>query len=259
MLATPEDRRIFHDLLHDKWWGSGAKCPGKLVLAVGVQFLGTPFVPNTLERDTGEELVINLRQLDCFTFVENTVVLAGLIKAGKDSFSDFAAALKASRYRKGLLDGYASRLHYFSDWLYDNEEKGMITDITRETGGEPFYKEIRFMTANTDKYPALKCPQTHGRMLAVEKACSGRTLYHIPKAKLKACADKIKDGDIIAVTTDTEGLDVIHAGIAIYLKNSLHLLHASQQAGKVIISTETLRQYLSKRKKHLGIMVGRVP
>ncbi|MDO9585108.1 MAG: DUF1460 domain-containing protein, partial [Syntrophales bacterium] len=206
----PEDRKIFHGLLRSaRWREDSVKSSGELVIAVGVRFLGTPYVPNTLEQGGKEELVINLRQMDCFTFVENTVVLAGLIKAGKTSFADFAASLMAVRYRNGLPDGYASRLHYFSDWLYDNREKGFIKDMTRATGGESFPKEIKFMTSNRDKYPALKREESFVRMLAVERACSGRALYHIPKAKLTICADEIKNGDLIAITTDIEGLDVV--------------------------------------------------
>lgn len=259
MISTPEDRRIFQNLLritgHQK--GSAASS-GELVIAAGIQFLGTPYVSNTLEQKNREKLVINLRQLDCFTFVENTVVLAGLIKAGTASFSDFAAALKKFRYRKGLLGGYSSRLHYFSDWLYDNQEKGIIEDITWAAGGEPFSKEINFMTSNRDKYPALKCEDEFVRMLAMEKTCSTRVLYHISKTGLKVCVDKIKHGDIIAITTNVEGLDIIHAGFGIYLKNNLHLLHASRRAGKVIVSEETLHRYLVKRKTRLGVMIGRV-
>jgi len=259
LIAMPEDRKIFYDLLRStRWREDGVKSSGELVIAVGARFMGTPYVPNTLEQGNREDLVINLRQLDCFTFVENTVVLADLIKAGKTSFGDFAASLKAVRYRNGLLDGYASRLHYFSDWLYDNREKGFIKDMTHATGGKPFYKEIRFMTSNKNKYPALKREDSFVRLLAVERACSMRTLYHIPKAKLTICADKIKNGDLIAITTDIEGLDVVHAGFAVRTKNGIHLLHASQQAGKVVISGETLSRYLARRKSCSGIMAARV-
>jgi hypothetical protein len=259
MLAMPEDRKIFNNLLRSaRLWEYSTKSFGELVLAVGACFLGTPYVPNTLERGGREELVINLRQLDCFTFVENTVVLAGLIKAGKDSFPDFAAALMTARYRKGVLDGYASRLHYFSDWLYDNREKGIIKDITRTAGGEFFPKKINFMTSNRNNYPALKFEDEFIRMRAVENACSKRRLYHLPKARLKTCADKINNGDLIAITTDIAGLDVLHVGIAVHIKNGLHLLHASQKAGKVVISGETLYRYLARRKARSGIMAARI-
>ena len=149
MPASPADIKIIQDLLRPgRWEGQTLKSSGELALAVGSHFLGTPYAAGTLEQGKRERLQINLRQLDCFTFVENTMALARLIRLGKSSFADFAASLEAIRYRKGLLDGYPSRLHYFSDWLYDNQEKGWIKDITKEIGGEPFRKQFSFMTAN---------------------------------------------------------------------------------------------------------------
>jgi hypothetical protein len=259
LLATPEDKKKFYALLRSNRWKKGLPVsPGELVLAVGAHFLERPFAARTLEQDDGESLVINLRQLDCFTLIENTVVLAGMIRAGKTSFADFAAALKTARYRKGLLAGYSSRLHYFSDWLADNREKGVIKDITGEIGGERFYKKINFMTTNADKYPSLKCPGVYRRMLTVEQTCSERSLYHIPKTRLRECAHQIQNGDLIAITTDMEGLDVIHVGFGVKVKRGLHLLHASQQAGRVLVSRETVYRYLHRRKSRLGIMVARV-
>jgi hypothetical protein len=259
LLATPEDRQICQTLLRSARWREDSIKPlGELTLAVGAYFLGAPYAPNTLERDSREELIINLRQFDCYTFVENTVVLAGLIKAGKTSFSDFAASLTAVRYRNGLLDGYASRLHYFSDWLYDNQEKGIIKNITRAAGGKRFSKKINFMTSNRNSFPALQGEDEFTRMRSVENSCSKRSLYYIPKAGLKTCTDKIEDGDLIAITTDIEGLDVVHVGIAVHIKNGLHLLHASQEAGKVVISGDTLYRYLARRKSRSGIMTARV-
>ena len=123
-------------------------------------------------------------------------------------------------------------------------------------GGEPFRKQFSFMTANRDKYPALQCPDTYRRMRTMEKACSERSLYHLLKARLRT--DKIRNGDLVAVTTDIEGLDVVHAGIAVKIKKRLHLLHASQREGKVVISGETLYRYLAQRKSRQGIMVARI-
>ena len=259
LLSLSEDHEIFHALLRsvhkpgrlpDDW--------GKLLLSVATFFLGTPFASQTLEQANGERLVINLRQLDCFTFLENTVVLARLIRAGQTTWPAFQAALQASRYRQGRIDGYAARLHYFSDWLYANQSQGFLQDITFALGGIPRRKELNFMTAHRDQYPALVPPDTYRRMLGVEKICSARSYHHIPTADLPVCSHKIHNGDLIAITTAIAGLDVVHVGLAVHLKRGLHLLHASQRAGRVIISAETIYRYLRQRKSRLGIMVARV-
>lgn len=135
MMYRAEDYKIYHDLIetaHGNW--ETAESVSLLMLTIGKYFLGFPYVSNTLETESGEKLVINLRGFDCFTFVENVVVLATLIKEGIYTFDAYAALLERSRYRNGILDGYSSRLHYFSDWLADNEKKGIIKDVSREMG-----------------------------------------------------------------------------------------------------------------------------
>ncbi|HEX7535218.1 MAG TPA: N-acetylmuramoyl-L-alanine amidase-like domain-containing protein [Syntrophales bacterium] len=258
MIFQPEDRAIHHDIMlsfHNQ--GERTRAMGELMLAVGHYFLGFPYASHTLEREGRETLVINLRELDCFTFVENVVALAGLICKGKSAFRNYAAQLKKMRYRSGILRGYSSRLHYFSDWLNDNEKKGIVIDVTRRAGGEAFRKYFNFMTRHREDYPALSREKFHRDMMAIEKRLSGRWLHYIPKAALGKFEHMVENGDLIAVTTDIEGLDVIHVGLAVSLRSRLHLLHASEVEKRVVISDLTLHQYLSRRKVMTGIMVGR--
>jgi hypothetical protein len=258
VIYQPEDRAIHDDLVRSFCnQGERTRPVGELMLDVGKYFLGFPYASHTLEREGRETLVINLRGFDCFTFVENVVGLAGLISKGKSHFMSYAAQLKRIRYRSGILKGYSSRLHYFSDWLYDNEQKGILKNVTRRSGGEPFRKNFNFMTRHREEYPALSMEKSYREMMAIEKRLSGRLLHHIPKAALGKLGDAVENGDLIAITTGIEGLDVIHVGLAVRLRKGLHLLHASEVEKKVVISDVTLYQYLSRRKMMTGIMVGR--
>lgn len=259
MIYRSDDRKIYDDLIASaqRNWGM-VRTVGELMLNVGEYFLEFPYVGNTLERKGEETLVINLREFDCFTFVENVVVLARQIKEGKSTFEDYIAALERIRYRNGILKGYSSRLHYFSDWLCDNEQKGIVKDITGEIGGKLFLKEIDFMTMHRGNYFGLNNDESYRDMRVVEKSLSWRSRYHIRKAELRKVENAIENGDLIAATTGIEGLDVVHVGFAIRLRGRIHLLHASEAKKKVVISDATLYQYLSKRKTMTGIMVGRV-
>ena len=259
MLSTAEDRDIFHTLLktiHRN--GTPNRDMGELLVSVGSFFLDTPFVAGTLEQGNREDLVINLRQMDCFTFLENTVVLARLIRAGRTTWADFVQALPASRYRRGVPEGFASRLHYFTDWLYENQRRGVLQDITPSLGGESFSKKIDFMTTHRNRYPPLQSPDAYERLVQVEKDCTARSHHHVPKRRLPSVTRNIKNGDLIAVTTDIEGLDVIHVGLAVQRNRGFHLLHASRLAGKVVISEATIYRYLQQRKLRLGVMAARV-
>jgi hypothetical protein len=260
LLALDADRAIFRNLIRTiRQPGVSPGNPGELLLAVATFFLDTPFAPRTLEQADGEELIINLRQLDCFTLVENVVVLARLLRTGRTSWPEFTAALQASRYRQGIVDGYAARRHYYTDWLYDNRSQGFPQDITPALGGVPWRKQFNFMTAHRVQYPALEFPDTYRRLQEVERICSARSYHHIPSVAVPGCSRAIQNGDLIAITTAIEGLDVVHVGLAVHLPRGLHLLHASQRAGRVIISPETIYRYLRQRRSRLGIMVARIP
>ena len=109
---------------------------GDAITEIGKSFLGTDYAAGTLEINSPkEELVVNLRGFDCVTFVENSLTFARCLKNGKTSFEDYKNELKYIRYREGKIDGFASRLNYFCDWIHDNENKGIVKNISAEFGG----------------------------------------------------------------------------------------------------------------------------
>ena len=259
MSRQGEDQRIFKEVIRflEEKKISG-QFPGKLVLEVGKFFLGAPYMTGTLETRRPERLVINLRKFDCVTFVENVVALARLVKCRERSFKAFRKSLRQIRYRQGRLQGYPSRLHYFSDWIHDNEKKGIVRDVTTEIGGRPLRKAMNFMTANSDLYPPLTSGANLRTMKSIERTISRRSLFFIPKKALRRLEDRIEDGDLIAITTKTEGLDIQHVGLAARVKNRIHLLHASSVEGKVVFFKKTLYRYLMQSRARSGIMVARV-
>jgi cell wall-associated NlpC family hydrolase len=259
LIYLPEDRRICETLLRSARSRQAGALPfPEIVAAAARAFLDAPYAAGTLEREGPEELVINLRAFDCVTLVESAVALATLIGAGKTGFAGFAAALERIRYRGGVCDGYPSRLHYFTDWLFDNGRRAILRDVTRELGGIPFRKRFHALTDRRNGNPALKDEEPFRRMRAVERGCSRRSHHFIPKDGLNEVQARIAEGDIIAITTDAPGLDVSHAGIAVRVGRSLRLLHASSAAGKVVLSGVSLAGYLKAKPGRTGIIVGRV-
>ena len=118
------------------------------------------------------------------------------------------------------MDGYPSRLHYFTDWIADNEQKGVVKDITRDIGGVPYNKNIDFMTTHIDSYKQLKGNDAYiQQMRTVEDMINSRDKYYIPKGEVDNFYDSLQTGDIIATTTDIAGLDVTHTGY-IYKDNA---------------------------------------
>lgn len=229
----------------------------EVITEVGKDFIGTEYVAHTLEKDGDEQLVINLAGLDCTTFLETSLTLARCIKKGKTSFKDYQNELTFVRYRDGKIDKYPSRLHYFSDWIYNNQQKEIVKDVTKEIGGEKIKFNLSFMTENPEFYKQLKENSDFIPIIRKqEKEINNRTYYYIPKAKVESIENKIESGDLIAITSSVKGLDINHVGIAIKMEDGrIHFLHAPLVGSKVQITPEPLHEYLKKINKHTGIIV----
>lgn len=231
---------------------------GKTMVSVGKTFLQTPYVAQTLEIGDTETLVINLQGLDCTTFVENVLAFTLLLQHEKTDFDSFAKVLETIRYKNGKLDGYASRLHYFSEWIANNGQKGLITDITANIGGKEITKEINFMSTHRELYPFLEDDVNYDKIKASENFLNNEAICYLPQDQIEANEHLIESGDIIALTTSIKGLDITHTGIASRETDGrIYLLHASS-SGEVKVSEVPLVDYLKKVNKNTGIMVARI-
>ena len=221
------------------------------------QMLGVPYVAGTLDGNEEERLVVRTDALDCTTFVETALALSIADKRGERDFAGFKKALTDIRYRDGILNGYASRLHYFSDWIRNNELMGFVRECTSETScSQPKELWLDFMTTHVESYlPMKKNPALVKEIAAYEKNWQGTVVSYIPKEKLNLPSEKlkIKNGDILAIVTNIKGLDIVHVGFAFWKDNHLHLLHASSVAKKVIEDPKTLFEYSKNTKAHIGV------
>lgn len=230
-----------------------------IIAAVGKSFQGVEYVAGTLDKNTDtEKLVIKITGLDCVTFVENVLAISNIIRKETPDFESYKKELQLIRYRDGEIDGYPSRLHYFTDWIHNNQEKGIVRDITYDIGGDPYIKKVNYMSTHTESYKQLDGNDEYiTRMEEVEKAMNKRKNYFIRKNEVDMFYDNLQTGDIIATTTNIDGLDVTHTGF-VYKKNGkTHFMHASITKGEIIISKEELKEYLKGNKKQTGIIVVR--
>lgn len=250
------DKDVFRNTM-EQFRGLHEPDMGTAVVSVGKAFIGTPYVARTLEINEKESLIINLREFDCTTYVENVMALSLLVLKEEEEINAFASVLRNIRYRDGEVKGYPSRLHYFTDWIADNEKKGLVRDITMEIGGKEIEKNINFMSAHRDLYPMLKDDQSFEQIETTERELSSRSLHFLPKEEIENAEEQLQNGDIVALATSLEGLDVTHTGFAIRRSSGrIHLLHASS-SGQVEISEKPLAEYLNSVKGNIGIIVAR--
>ena len=228
------------------------------------QFLGCPYVAHTLEVADPEQLVVNTRELDCTTLVETVTALTLCVYRNLYTYRDYLNALVSLRYRGGLLDGYTSRLHYFTEWIEENVRRGVVEEL--QSPSESFtatqHIDVSYMGTHPDSYKALKRhPEFVPDIRKMEQRLSGSCYRYIPKFAVRdteslRCA--VADGDIIAITCSKPGLDIAHVGFAVWHSDGLHLLNASQLHKKVVEEPMTLGRYLSQHPSHTGIRVVRI-
>lgn len=231
------------------------------VLGIARKFMGTPYVAHTLEVNKEEQLVVNLRELDCTTFVETVLALKRCKDKGATSFADYCKELQLIRYEGGAKPDYRRRLHYFTLWMDDNSKMGIVGEV--ETPNPPYTAlqkvNVDYMTTHIKSYKMLSAhPAWVKEIRDMEKRISGKKYRYIPKAQLKntkLLRRCIHDGDIISILTNIKGLDTQHIGIAVWKTDGLHLLNASSIHKKVVEEPMTLRQYLYKHKTMPGIRV----
>ncbi len=226
------------------------------------QLRGLPYVGKTLEKNNEERLVVNLRQMDCTTYVETVLALTMSAKKKNKTFEDYCRNLQQIRYKDGEIH-YANRLHYFTYWMNENVKKGIVEHV--DTPAELFSAtqtvKANYMTTHINLYPMLvNHKEWVPQIQAMEKSITGDKYVYIPHNKLddsKLLPQTIRDGDIIVILTSKSGLDTSHIGIAVWHADGLHLLNASSIRRKVVEEPKTFKQYMLEHRTHIGIRVVR--
>jgi hypothetical protein len=235
---------------------------GNYMVFFGRQLRGVPYVAKTLEVNKEERLVVNLRQLDCTTYVETVLALSRCMMQGKPTFANYCTQLRLIRYARGVVS-YPTRQHYFTYWIKQNVSDGIVKDI--QSPNPPFTArqtvKANYMTTHVSQYPLLVAhPAFVGKIKAMEQSITGMKPRYIPEQNLKntkLLRSTVHDGDIIGIVTMKAGLEISHLGIAVWHKDGLHMLNASSMYHKVVEDNNLLYTYLKNKKTSTGIRIAR--
>jgi hypothetical protein len=239
---------------------------GERTAAVGQALVGTRYKHFTLEIDNRiESPSVNFQGVDCWTFFEIALSFARMLNEPESNWTPerLLHFIEMDRYRGGECTGdYLSRLHYLEDWLYDNNRRGLVEDLTRELGGRSVPHSAREMTAGWRHYRYLAANRSLlGPLARMEANVSSRSLYEIPKDRVAGIESKLRSGDIIGIISrDRGGLrSTAHVGLALRTSDGvLHFMHASSPSnyGRVVVDSQ-LSKYLYRYRSDSGILVAR--
>src|SRR5438105_782174 len=196
---------------------------GRRAARVGELAIGSPYEAFMLEayikaggNPAGlEPLALSLTRFDCVTLVESCLAVArASAKSVTPSWEDFGHEIERMRYRGGKREGYATRLHYFSEWISDGEKRGLVRDLGKELGGVNDTRPLRFMTEHRSSYPALADDGIYRAIGDMERSLDNNPRYVVMAERIPQVVDRIETGDVLAFATSTPGIDVSHAAYA---------------------------------------------
>lgn len=225
------------------------------IIENAIHLMGTPYKAGALDVNKTEQLTYVSDAFDCVTFVEYVCALSIYQVGYADWDKRIEDNIQKLRYRSGVIEGYMSRIHYFSEWIFQNTQFPFFKEISQDLGGQAYQKTINYMTKHTGNYPLLCSNEDKVKLQSVETFLSQQSYFYIPKNDVERIQNLLLDGDIVAMTTYTEGLDIVHTGFIRILNNQPFLLHASQTSGCIELSTLPLYDYLQKHKNQSGIRV----
>ena len=239
---------------------------GERTAVVGQALVGTRYKHFTLEIDNRiESPSVNFQGVDCWTFFEIALGFARMLNEPESNWTPerLLHYIELDRYRGGECTGeYLSRLHYLEDWLYDNDRRGLVEDLTRNLGGLSVSHSAREMSVGWRHYRYLAANRSLlGPLGRMEANVSSRPLYQIPKNRVAGIESKLRSGDVIGIISrDRNGLySTAHVGLALRTKDGvLHFMHASSpgNSGRVIVDAE-LSKYLYRYRSDSGVLVAR--
>lgn len=229
---------VFHDFEGVRYGSGGAGCPA-------------------------DKTLINVTEMNCVTFVENVLAMTMTLQylgenqilyiSDEDLFQIFVKHLNFIRYYTDQPTNYwEDRIHYHTDQLRKLAYYGYLFDLGR-INGVPYNKEINYLSRNRSKFPGFRL---WNQIQKIEKELTAYPKYYYPLDMLHCYEEIAKDGDIVALTTDIEGLEVSHTGFITVKDGVLYFTHASLKKRKVVVE-EPFRTYLSTRTSITGIMAFR--
>ena len=207
---------------------------GTTMVQLTRRWLGAPYQAFSLDQSPQERLQVDLQGFDCFLLVEQALALAR-----SQTKQSFERELQQLRYG-GRSTNYCHRQHYFSRWAQTAIAQGAITEINPALHGvKQRLRRLNFMSRHPGSYKPMQQQHNRDCIGSLERDLQVQQRY-IPLQALPQVVPKLRNGDIFALVTDVDGLDVTHVGLVERKGNQVNGLHAAPGHG-VIRSPDLVR------------------
>ena len=219
----------------------------QIVATLALHFLGTPYAAFSLDAGPQERVQLDLTRFDCMLFVEQLLALAASRR-----WNGFAEVTKQLRYADGEV-GYCSRHHYFHHWGRAAERAALVNDITKDLPGQQSRTlKLNYMSTHPELYAPLRNQSTLMCITALEQGYDVVQNY-IPNSNLNKVSPLLRSGDLFAVATSVQGLDVTHMGVIVTDSSGVSAVHAVP--GQGVIRSKPFHRYVQSVPESIGAVI----
>lgn len=185
---------------------------GRAIELLSQTFMDTPYVANRLigSATTAEQLVIDFRGVDCFTYLDYVEALRTAT-----SENQFVENVIQTRYINGDVS-FQHRKHFFTDWAHARHV--LADDITARLSPHAV-TVVKHLNRKAD-----------GELYLPGVPVTERGVTYIPSEFIdEQVISQLQTGDYIGIYTKLPGLDVTHTGFFILTQDGPVLRHASSR------------------------------
>ncbi len=148
---------------------------------------------------------MNMNGMDCWTFFEIALGTARALKVSANpTRSDMLRMIELDRYRGGKCNGiFTSRLHYLEQWLYDNQSRGLVKDVTSSLpGARKLNRDMVEMSAAWKSCKQLRANSSSFPEMAKHRAATLlKGIWYVPKSSGSRRREILRDGDVICIVS----------------------------------------------------------
>lgn len=200
---------------------------GRTIELLSQTFLDTPYMANQLvgSASTPEQLVIDFRGVDCFTYLDYVEALRTA-----NSENAFIENVIQTRYINGNID-FRHRKHFFTDWAQTRHI--LAVDITPQLSPHAVnvVKQLNRKAKGDVYLPGISVQE--------------RRVTYIPSEFIdQHVIAQLHTGDYIGIYSKLPGLDVTHTGFFIATPKGPRLRHASSRKDIMKVTDSDFTGYI---------------
>lgn len=209
---------------------------GERCVFVARQLADSP-LSKSPDNDAEGTVVLDMHGFDRMGFVNNVIAIAQTSMKKLPTVKEFGFALEGLSRRKGIDEGFASKLLYGADWIVDNVYRGNLKEMTEYlTGGGFKTKTLDYVSHHKDEFPALQDSVVYDKIKMMEMGYRSHRIPHLKKqsAGNKPLHELMQNGDIIMMLSPEIDYDVYDIGIVQMKNGEPYLIHISYETDKVV-------------------------